>query len=214
MKIGVLGTGNVGKTIANALVHLGHNVMMGARSADNEKVVEWKHHVGPLGSIGSFKDVAQHTALIFNCTKGDASLAALQIAGPENFEEKILIDLANPLDFSAGFPPTLTIQNTSSLGEEIQKLLPKTKVIKTLNTTNCNIMVNPKSIAGIHDMFICGNDPIAKEHVIDILKSFGWESIIDLGDISNARGMEMLLPLWIRLYGNFKHANFNFHVVQ
>lgn len=214
MKIGILGTGTVGQTIANALIQQGHHVMLGARSAENEKLQEWKHHVGPLGSIGSFEDVAGNSALIFNCTKGSASLDALKMAGLEHFDNKIVVDVANPLDFSAGFPPTLSINNTSSLAEEIQNLLPNAKVVKTLNTTNCSIMVNPKSLTGVHDMFICGNDATAKDHIIDILKSFGWESIIDLGDISNARGMEMLLPLWIRLYSNFKHANFNFHVVK
>ena len=144
-----------------------------------------------------------------------ASLDALKSAGESNLNGKILIDIANPLDFSKGMPPTLSVCNTDSLGEQIQNAFPKTMVVKTLNTTNCQIMVNPSIIQGDHDMFICGNENSAKETVKDILKNwFGWKSIIDLGDITNARATEMLLPIWIRLYGLYQSPNFNFRIVK
>jgi hypothetical protein len=137
------------------------------------------------------------------------------MAGPANLKDKILIDIANPLDFSKGMPPTLAICNTDSLGEQIQRAFPEVKVVKTLNTMNCDIMVNPSRVPGEHDVFICGNDAEAKTIATQILKDwFGWKSVIDLGDITSARGTEMLMPIWIRLWGVFGHANFNFRIVK
>ena len=215
MNIGVLGTGMVGVAIGSKLINLGNHVMMGSRTSTNEKASAWVKANGEQASQGTFADAAAFGDIIFNCTSGAASLDALKSAGESNLNGKILIDIANPLDFSKGMPPTLSVCNTDSLGEQIQNAFPKTMVVKTLNTTNCQIMVNPSIIQGDHDMFICGNENSAKETVKDILKNwFGWKSIIDLGDITNARATEMLLPIWIRLYGLYQSPNFNFRIVK
>ncbi len=215
MKISVLGTGVVGETIATKLISLGHKVIMGSRTKDNEKAKNWAKENGENASNGTFTDSAKSAEIIFNCTKGMNSLEALKLAGKENLEGKILIDIANPLDFTNGFPPTLSVCNTDSLGEEIQKEFPKTKVIKTLNTVNCNLMVNPSLVPGDHDMFISGNDEKAKEIVKEILTDwFGWKSVIDLGDIKGSRTQEMLLPFWVRLFSIYQNPNFNLKVVK
>jgi len=215
MKIGILGTGIVGKTIGTKLVQLGHNVKMGSRTANNEKASEWVKTSGANASQGTFAEAAAFGELLFNCTSGMVSLEALKIAGASNMNGKILIDISNPLDFSKGMPPTLSVCNSDSLGEQIQRAYPQVKVVKTLNTLNCNIMVNPSLVPGSHDIFVSGNDAGAKANVIDILKSwFGWKTVIDLGDITTARGTEMLLPIWIRLMGAFQTPNFNFKIVR
>ena len=215
MKIGILGTGIVGKTIGTKLVQLGHNVKMGSRTANNEKASEWVKASGANASQGTFAEAAAFGELLFNCTSGMVSLEALKIAGASNMNGKILIDISNPLDFSKGMPPTLSVCNSDSLGEQIQRAYPQVKVVKTLNTLNCNIMVNPSLVPGSHDIFVSGNDAGAKANVIDILKSwFGWKTVIDLGDITTARGTEMLLPIWIRLMGAFQTPNFNFKIVR
>ena len=215
MKIGILGTGIVGKTIGTKLVQLGHNVKMGSRTANNEKASEWVKASGANASQGTFAEAAAFGELLFNCTSGMVSLEALKIAGASNMNGKILIDISNPLDFSKGMPPTLSVCNSDSLGEQIQRAYPRVKVVKTLNTLNCNIMVNPSLVPGSHDIFVSGNDAGAKAKVVDILKSwFGWKTVIDLGDITTARGTEMLLPIWIRLMGAFQTPNFNFKIVR
>lgn len=212
MKIGIFGTGVVGKTIGSRLIELGYEVMMGSRTPENENAVAWLNTHQKNASIGTFADVSKFAEIIFNCTKGEISLEVMKLAGLENLANKTIIDLANPLDFSKGFPPSLSICNTNSLGEEIQKLLPNSFVVKTLNTMNCELMARPDKLTGKHDVFICGNDDAAKSKVKELLSKFGWASPIDLGDITNARGTEMLLPIWVRLYGKFQHANFNFHI--
>jgi predicted dinucleotide-binding enzyme len=215
MKIGILGTGIVGKTIGTKLVQLGHDVKMGSRTANNEKASEWVKASGANASQGTFAEAAAFGELLFNCTSGMVSLEALKIAGASNMNGKILIDISNPLDFSKGMPPTLSVCNSDSLGEQIQRAYPQVKVVKTLNTLNCNIMVNPSLVPGSHDIFVSGNDAGAKAKVIDILKSwFGWKTVIDIGDITTARGTEMLLPIWIRLMGAFQTPNFNFKIVR
>lgn len=215
MKIGILGTGMVGTALGAKLVNVGNQVMMGSRSAANEKAVEWAKANGSSASHGTFADAAAFGKIIFNCTSGTGSIAALKSAGEKNLNGKILIDVANPLDFSKGMPPTLFVCNTDSLGEQIQREFPGVDVVKTLNTVNCNVMVHPSLVPGEHDLFLCGNNEEAKSHVTDLLKNwFGWQSIIDLGDITNARAMEMLLPIWIRLWGKLGTANFNYKIVR
>ena len=209
MKIGILGTGVVGKAIGTKLVQLGHSVKMGSRTANNEKAADWVKTGGATASQGTFADAASYGEILFNCTSGMAALEALKLAGAVNMNAKILIDISNPLDFSKGMPPTLTVCNSDSLGEQIQRTYPAVKVVKTLNTMNCNIMVNPSLVPGNHDAFISGNDADAKAKVTDILKNwFGWKSVIDIGDITTARGTEMLLPIWIRLMGAFREPEF------
>ena len=215
MNIGVLGTGMVGKAIATKLVQLGHSVKMGSRTANNDKAAEWVKGAGAKASQGTFADAAAFGEIVFNCTSGMASLEALKLAGANALNGKVLIDISNPLDFSKGMPPTLTVCNTDSLGEQIKRAYPQVKVVKTLNTVNCNIMVNPSLVAGSHDIFVGGNDAGAKTKVTDILKDwFGWKTVIDLGDITSARGTEMILPIWVRLMGTFQSPNFNFKIVR
>ncbi len=212
--IAILGTGMVGDAIGTKLVSLGHKVMMGSRTANNEKAVDWKARNGTLASNGTFADAAAFGEIIFNCTQGQVSLEVLQIAGRENLQGKILIDIANPLDFSKGMPPSLSVCNTDSLGEVIQRQFTDVKVVKTLNTMNCQLMVNPGLLADSGNVFICGNNAEAKAEVDLLLRSFGWEKIIDLGDISAARGTEQLLPVWIRLMGTLATPMFNFSIVK
>ncbi len=215
MKIGILGTGIVGQTIGSKLIHLGNEVMLGARTDNNEKAIEWTKQNGAKASHGTFAQSAAFGNILFNCTSGTASLAALNLAGKENLNGKILIDVANPLDFSKGMPPTLSICNTDSLGEQIQKLFTELKVVKALNTMNCKLMVEPSLLKSDHDVFMCGNNEDAKSEVALMLKEwFGWKTVIDLGDITAARGMEMILPLWLRLMGTLKTPTFNFKIVR
>ena len=197
MKIGILGTGSVGQTVGGKLVAMGHDVMMGARAADNAKVVGFAERTG--GRAGTFASAAAHGEIVINCTRGDTSLATLEKLQAE-LAGKILIDVANPLDFSEGYPPHLTVSNTDSLAEQIQRALPDTFVVKSLNTVNAAVMIEPSRVPGRHTVFVSGNDKHAKGKVSDLLRGFGWQSIIDLGDIGSARAAEQLLPLWVRLY--------------
>jgi hypothetical protein len=214
MRIGVLGTGGVGQTIATALVQRGHEVKLGSRSANNDTAADWAAKNGATATHGTFADAAAFGEIVFNCTSGTVSLDALELAGAANLDGKPLADVANPLDFSKGMPPTLSVCNTTSLAEQIQAKFPGAKVVKTLNTTNAQIMVNPTLVPGEHDVFVSGNDADAKARVIELLRSFGWKNIIDLGDITSARGTEMILPLWLRLFGAFKSPNLNFHIAR
>jgi predicted dinucleotide-binding enzyme len=212
MKIGLLGTGMVGNTIGSKLIQLGHEVNMGSRSANNEKALEWVSQNGAKASQGTFRDAASFGEIVFNCTAGAVSLEVLEMAGAENLSEKILVDVANPL--VRGELPSLvpSLSNTTSLGEEIQKVYPETKVVKTLNTMHCNIMVNPALVPGEHDVFICGNDDGAKKKVKEILDQFGWKAPIDLGDLSNARYTEMFSASWTSLFKLYGTPNFNFTI--
>jgi hypothetical protein len=215
VKIGIVGTGIVGTTLGDKLVSLGHEVVMGSRSAGNEKAVAWAAAAGERAGEGSFADAAAFAEeVVVNAAAGSASLEALGQAGAANLSGKILIDVANPLDFSAGFPPTLTVSNTDSLGEQIQREFPRTKVVKAFNTMTALVMVQPSLVPGSHVVFVAGNDAGAKTTVGGLIESFGWqrESIIDLGDISASRGLEMFLTLWVRLYAMFDRAPFNIAV--
>lgn len=214
MKIGVLGTGVVGRTIGAKLIELGHEVMMGARTTSNEKAAAWAAQHGARASHGDFAKAAAFGELLFNCTSGAGSLAALAQAGADNLKGKVLIDISNPLDFSRGVP-SLFVGNTDSLGEQIQRAFPEARVVKSLNTVNCNLMVNAALLPGDHVIFVSGNDADAKAQVTSILKEwFGWQTVIDLGDITTARAAEMLLPIWINLMGKLGTPLFNFKIVR
>ena len=216
MKIAILGTGMVGNAVATKLVKIGHQIMMGSRSVNSEAGREWLRSVGGKAQIGAFADAAAFGELVFDCTNGANSLAALRQAGAANLRGKILIQVGNPLDFSKGMPPTLTVCNTDSLGEQVQREFPDARVVKALNTVNCEIMVQPSLVPGDHNLFICGNEATAKREVTDRLcEWFGWKSsnIIDLGDITGARGMEMWMPIWLRLYGKIGHPHFNLRLI-
>ncbi len=216
MRIGVLGTGMVGRTIATGLVELGHEVTMGSRSAGSAALAGWVDGTEGSARGGTFADAAAAAELAFNCTAGGASLDALAAAGDENLAGKVLVDVANPLDFSQGMPPTLSVCNDDSLGERIQAALPETRVVKALNTINHLVMTDPGRVPGAHNIFVCGNDEGAKAEVAELLESFGWPpgSILDLGDISAARGTEMYLPLWLRLMGALGTGEFNIAVAR
>lgn len=213
MKIGVLGTGMVGVAIAGKLAALGHEVRMGSRNANNDKAVAWAKSAGPKASQGSFADAAAFGEIVFNCTNGANSLEALAAAGASSLADKILVDVANPLDFSKGAPSLFT-GTDDSLGERIQRAHPEAKVVKTLNTVNCGVMVDPGKLSEPTDVFVSGNDAAAKAHVTEILRSFGWKSVVDLGDIATARGTECWLMLWIRLMGAFETPDFNLKLVR
>lgn len=216
-KIAVLGTGTVGDTIGSRLIELGHSVMMGSRTVNNEKAMAFVAKHEGKAKAGLFADAAAFGEIIFNCTAGMGSIEALKLAGEKNLNGKIIIDLANSLDFSKGMPPSLGIVNTNSLGEEIQRTFPQTKVVKTLNTMWCGLMVNPAMInGGDHNVFVCGNDVDAKNRVKEILNSFGWmeKTILDLGDITKSRGTEMYLPLWLSIYGATNNGAFNIKIVS
>jgi predicted dinucleotide-binding enzyme len=216
MKLGVLGTGMVGKAIASRLVELGHEVTMGSRSADGAAVTEWATAHGELAHAGTFADAAGYGDIVFNCTKGEIALDALQLAGAEALRGRVLVDVSNPLVFSGEGLPTLSVKDTDSLGEQIQRAYPDTHVVKALNTMNCGVMVHPDDISGDHCVFVCGNDASAKASVTALLLEFGWsmEQIVDLGDISAARGTEMFLPLWLRIMRAKGSANFNIAVLS
>ena len=215
MKIAVLGTGTVGVTIAGRLIESGHQVMMGSRTANNEKALNWVKSAGNNASAGTFEEAAKFGELVFNNTKGEAALEALKMAGEKNLEGKIIIDTSNPLDFSNGMPPSLFISNTNSLGEEIQKAFPKSQVVKTLNTMWCGIMINPRMLKDEHTVFVCGNDASAKNKTKEILKLFGWmdQEILDLGDITQSRATESYLPLWLRIYMATNNGAFNIKII-
>jgi predicted dinucleotide-binding enzyme len=214
MKIGILGTGVVGTTLGAKLLDLRHDVMLGSRSANNDKAAAWVKTHGAAASHGTFADAAAFGDIVFVCTKGDATLDALRMAGPERFSGKVVVDVTNPLDFTRGLPPSLFICNTNSLGEEIQRALPDAFVVKTLNIVNCEVMVNPAKYAPDGTMFLCGNDMNAKEHVRTLLVQFGWQDILDLGDITGARGMEMMLPLWLRAWMVTKDVHVAFKAIR
>ena len=215
MKIGVLGTGMVGNTIASKLVTLGHEVMMGSRAAGNDKAVAWAKGAGRRASEGSFASAAAHGEMIWNCTAGAASVEALRMAGEDRLAGKVLVDLANPLDFSKGMPPSLSVCNTDSLAEQIQRAFPRTHVVKTLNTVNHLVMVEPNKVGGgDHTVFLSGNDGPSKATVRDFLTEFGWQDIIDLGDISTARGPEAYLLLWIRMWQATGSGDINVKLIR
>lgn len=212
MKMAVFGTGMVGNAIGAKLVSLGHDVTMGSRTATNEKAVAWaKQH---KARAGTFADANAGADMVWNCTGGLVSIAALTSAG--SLDGKLLVDISNPLDFSRGMPPTLGVVNDDSIGERIQRAFPQAKVVKTLNTVNCAVMVDAARVnGGDHTMFMCGDDVDAKAQVKRILSDdFGWKDVLDLGDIKASRGMEMYLPLWLRMYGALKIGDFNVKVVR
>ena len=227
MQIGILGTGVVGQTIAAALVAKGHAVMIGTRDPqatlardtgnafDKTPFRDWQAAHSAV-RLGTFAEAARFGEVLVNATSGDGALPALQAAGADALGDRILLDIANPLDFSRGMPPSLTVCNTDSLGEQIQRAFPRLRVVKTLNTTNAFVMVNPAAVAGgDHSMFVCGDDADAKAKVTAWLTEwFGWRDVIDLGDITTARGTEMLLPIWVRLWGALGTPMFNFKIVR
>ena len=228
MKIGILGTGIVARTLGGKLVQKGMDVAFGTRDVSSTLARTQKDGMGnlPFGEwigtvpgarLNTFAEAAAHGEVVVNATSGTVSLQALTLAGSHNLASKILMDVSNPLDFSKGFPPSLTVCNTDSLAEQIQRAFPEVKVVKTLNTLSAKLMVDPAAVPGDHSIFVSGNDADAKRTVIGYLHEwYGWKTsnIIDMGDVTTARGTEMLLPVWVRLYGVFQSPMFNFHIVR
>ncbi|HQY91755.1 NAD(P)-binding domain-containing protein [Caldilinea sp.] len=227
MKIAIFGTGMVGQALSGKLAELGHDVMVGTRDVDQTLANTTPHPYGfpafsvwvkehPAIKLGTYAAAAQHGEVLINATNGNGSLHALQLAGEANLNGKVLIDVSNPLDFSQGNPPLLSVANDDSIGEQIQRAYPQVKVVKTLNTVTASLMVDPQQLAGgDHHLFVSGNDAAAKAQVVAFLKDeFSWKEIVDLGDITTARGAEMYLPLWLRLWGALGTGVFNVKVVQ
>jgi 8-hydroxy-5-deazaflavin:NADPH oxidoreductase len=230
MKITILGTGNVGQTFASKFIELGHEVMMGTRNVADTMARKATDNYGslPFGEwhsknekvqLGTFANAVAWGEIILNALQGAITISTIKSLNVSDFDGKILMDISNPLDFSKGFPPTLLegLNNSNSLGEEIQKILPNAKVVKTLNTMFSGIMVNPAMVGNAdHNVFVSGNDADAKTKVKAVLVSFGWiaANILDLGDITTARGPELYLPLWLRIYGATNNGAFNIKVVS
>jgi predicted dinucleotide-binding enzyme len=213
MKYGVFGTGMVGLAIANRLAELGRDVMIGTREP-SQSGAKLKSKDAAV-KVGTFSESAAFGDVLFNATNGTGSLEALKLAGDDNLNGKVLVDIANPLDFSKGMPPSLFVSNTDSLGEQIQRTFPNVKVVKSLNTVTAAIMVNPRAVAdGEHQVFVSGNDAGAKHTVMAILREFGWIHILDLGDITGARAAEMYLPIWLRMWGALGTGMFNVKVMK
>jgi predicted dinucleotide-binding enzyme len=226
MKIAVLGTGTVGRTLAGALSGLGHSVVLGTR--DPQATVarsgpeptgatpfsEW-HAANQYIPLETFSDAAASAEFIVNATSGEGTLAALSLAGSANLAGKVVLDVSNALDFSQGMPPLLNPVNTDSLGERIQDAFPDARVVKTLNTMNAGLMVDPGRLAGgDHSVFVSGDDAGAKKEVSELLEALGHRDVIDLGDITSARGAEMMMPVWLRLWGVLGTVDFNFKIVR
>jgi predicted dinucleotide-binding enzyme len=225
MNIAVLGTGMVGQAVAGRLHQLGHSVVVGTRDPQatlartepdqmgNPAFSLWQRaHAGVV--LATFAEAAAGADVVINAASGAATLDVLGLAGADNLAGKVLVDIANPLDFSAGFPPTLLVKDTDSLGEQIQRAFPQVRVVKALNTLTASLMVEPKSLGESSTVFVCGDDAAAKATVVDLLESFGHDDVIDLGGIETARGTEMMLPIWLRLMGALGTAQFNVKVIR
>jgi hypothetical protein len=225
MDTAVLGTGTVGQAIAARLLELGHSVVVGTRDPQatlrrtepdgmgNPPFRTW-HADHPDAGLATFAEAAAGAELVVNASSGSAALDVLGLAGADNLAGKVLLDLSNPLDFSGGFPPTLFVKDTDSLGEQIQRAFPDAKVVKSLNTLTAALMVGPKSLGASSTVFVSGDDPSAKATVVALLESFGHDDVIDLGPLETARGTEMLLPVWVRLMGALGTPYFNVKVVR
>ncbi len=226
MKIGILGTGVVGREHAKKLSSLGHTVMIGTNDVAGTLAQKKPDEMGnapfklwqkenPTVELGDFGQVAEFGEIVFNALKGAIALDVLKKIPNESLREKILVDISNPLDFSKGMPPTLLFCSTDSLGEQIQKHLPNVHVVKAFNTVNAYLQTHPKEVVkGNHTVFLCGNNKEAKAVIVKLMKKYGWKDIIDLGDIKSARGMEMLLPLWLEIWSTVGTAKFNFKIVK
>jgi len=209
LKIGVLGTGDVGRVLAAGFAARGHEVKLGSRDAKNPKVVEWAEKNGANASAGAFADAAKFADVIIVATLWTGTKNAIEMAGIDSFAGKVVIDTTNPLDFSKGMPPTLSVGTTDSAGEQIQRMLPEAHVVKCFNTIGNPHMVEPSFPDGKPAMFICGDDEGAKKTVSDLCTELGWPGAVDVGGIIASRYIEPMAMVWISLYsktGNGDHA--------
>lgn len=223
MKIGIIGSGVVAQTLGSKLVEQEHDVVLGTRDPkklDEKKMFastlrEWQEQIKNRAKIATFAEAAAHGEILINATSGQVSIDALKLAAADKVGPKILIDAANELDHSKGMPPAVLASQERCLAEKIQATFPNLKVVKTLNTIGAPVMVNPKAVGGgDHTVFVSGNDPDAKAQVTKLLESFGWSDVLDLGDIGSARGPEMYMAMWIRLWGATKTGMINVKVVR
>ncbi|BDP43630.1 oxidoreductase (plasmid) [Deinococcus aetherius] len=222
MNIAMLGSGGVGQTVGKKLAELGHEVVIGTRHPErlDEKkgyagsLREWRESTGGRGRVATFADAAAHGEIVVNAVSGLATLDALHAAGEANLRGKVLLDLANELDMSGGAPRSLAT-DTRSLAEDIQHAFPEARVVKSLNTMSALVMVDPGLVpGGDSTVFLSGDDAGAKAQVADLLRDLGWRDILDLGDLTSARGAEMLLPIWLRLWQQLGTATFNFKIAR
>ena len=213
MRIAVIGTGMAGRTLAQGLQRAGHDVVVGTRDPDaTSRREEWAGLDVPLQPLGT---VAAEADMVINATNGQASLSALGEVGTDHLAGKVLVDVANPLDFSQGFPPTLSVKDTDSLAEQIQRAFPDAKVVKALNTVTASVMVDPGSVGdGDTTVFAAGDDAEARQAVVGLLRELGWRDVVEFDGLQNARGLEMWLPLWVRLMGTLGTAEFNLKIVR
>jgi 8-hydroxy-5-deazaflavin:NADPH oxidoreductase len=227
MRIAVIGTGLDGCTFASRLSGLGHDLVIGTRSVTDtlartqegrtgmQPYSAWQHEHLDV-RLASFADAGAHGEVIINATSGTATLSALEAVGAENLAGKVIIDMALPLDGAPGQPRSLVVAGTDSLGEQIQRTFPRAHVVKTLNTVHVDVMVDPSRIPGLHNVFVSGDNAEAKSTAALLLGEFGWppESIVDLGEIRTARGVEMYSSLFFTLAGQLKTWDFNIAIVR
>ncbi len=209
MKVGILGTGDVGRALGRGFVTLGHEVRLGARSANHEKALEWVGEMGERASQGAFAEAAAFGDLVVFATLGVANPDVVKAIGPETVAGKVVIDATNPLDFSKGFPPDLAIKGNDSGGETLQRLIPEAKVIKAFNIVGNALMFRPELPGGPPDMYIAGNDADAKAKVAALLNEFGWPTVVDFGGIAASRWLEAMCIAWVIIgaaTGNWRQA--------
>ncbi|WP_369256393.1 NADPH-dependent F420 reductase [Streptomyces sp. R35] len=213
MRYAVLGTGEVGRTLGGKLIELGHEVSLGSRTKDNPAAVEWADSAGPGAGHGTFAEAAAFGEVVVNAVGGRVAVTVLQTAGAENLDGKVVLDVSNPIAFEDG-QVRLSPVESDSVGEQIQRTFPHARVVKSLNTINCYLMVDPALVPGEHQIFVSGEDQSAKEQVTELLGEFGWPShrVLDLGGIRTARATEMYLPLWLTLMQNVGHPEFNVEI--
>lgn len=214
MRIGILGSGNVGQSLGKAFVARGHNAKIGSRTPASDKLRKWKEALGGRSSMGTFAEAAAHGEVIVLACSGAAVEDVIRLAGLDNFASKPLIDVTNPLAFAKDTSPGLFVGTTDSLGERVQRKLPTAKVVKCFNTVNHETMVNPSNTGAKPTMLICGNDEASKATVSKILKEFGWDDVMDVGGIDGARWLEALVPLWVRVATKKNSWHVGFKVVN
>jgi 8-hydroxy-5-deazaflavin:NADPH oxidoreductase len=214
MRVGILGSGDVGRALGTAFAEHGHQVTLGTRTVDKPELLAWKQATGRGATIGSFAEAARSGEVLVLCCLGTAVDSVIDLAGPAHFDGKLLIDATNALDLSRGMPPGLFVGLTDSLGERVQRKLPKARVVKCFNIVPNPVMAHPQLAGGTADMIIAGNDAAAKSQVTDVLRSFGWSGAIDIGGIEGARWLEALVPLWVRVAAAVGSYQVAFKVVR
>ncbi|WP_211754534.1 NADPH-dependent F420 reductase [Nocardioides gansuensis] len=209
MQLGVLGTGDVGRALASAWQAAGHDVVVGTRDPGATRTRgDWPDHL----ALATFADAAAGAEVVVNAVSGDRTLEALELAG--HLTGKVLVDVSNPLDFSQGFPPSLLVEDTDSLAEQVQRAHPGARVVKALNTVNNALMVAPDRLPEDTTVFVAGDDADARTVVVGLLRDLGWRDVIEFPALEAARGLEMWMPLWLRLVQRLGSAQFNLRIVR